>query len=76
MKKQNSRKVEGEGSYTAARSYDANVRAFAAKGNVERAARGARQAVEGGQAAELRRAERIGKAGNPKRARSPKPGQR
>lgn len=76
MKKHNSRKLEGEGSYTAARSYDANVRAFAKKGSVERLASDARQALKGGEAASLRRAEQIGESGNPKRARAPKPGQR
>lgn len=76
MKKHNSRKLEGEGSYTAARSYDAKVRSFAAKNDVERLAGDARQGLEGGQAAELRRAERIGKSGNPKRVRSPRTGQR
>jgi hypothetical protein len=58
-----SRKLEGEGSYSAARQYDADVRAFVDKGGVRPAAAAARSAVEGDQATELRSAEKRGKAG-------------
>lgn len=57
------RKLEGEGSYTAARHYDSNLRAFVEKGGVPASAASARQAVEGDEAGELRRAEQRGKAG-------------
>ena len=58
-----SRKLEGEGSYSAARQYDADVRAFVDKGSVRPAAGAARRAVEGEEAPELQRAEKRGKAG-------------
>jgi hypothetical protein len=68
----NARKVEGEGSYTAARSYDKNVRSFAAQGNdVQRFADDARRALEGSEGAELRQAERVGKSGNTPKPRTP-----
>ncbi|HEY6079763.1 MAG TPA: hypothetical protein VIW29_13200 [Polyangiaceae bacterium] len=58
-----SRKLEGEGSYTAARQYDSDVRAFVDKGSVSSSAAAARRAVEGDESGELRRAEKKGKAG-------------
>ena len=58
-----SRKLEGEGSYSAARQYDSDVRAFVNKGKVGPSAGAALRAVEGGEATELRRAEKRGKAG-------------
>ena len=58
-----SRKLEGEGSYTAARQYDAEVRAFVDKGSVSSSAAAARRAVEGDESGELRRAEKRGKVG-------------
>jgi len=69
--KPNTRKLEGEGSYTAARSYDKNVRSFAAAGNVERLADDARRALQGSEGAELRQAERVGKSGKSPKSRTP-----
>lgn len=71
VSKSNAKKLEGEGSYTAARAYDKNVRSFAAQGNTERLAEEARRAVEGKDGGELRRAEQRAKAGpksSPKRS--------
>jgi hypothetical protein len=66
-----SQRVEGEGSYSAARQYDANVRSFVKKGGERAAANAARDAVEGEQAGDLAQAEKRGKAGP--RATSAKP---
>ena len=55
--------VEGEGSYTAARAYDKNVRSFAARENTQQLADQARRALDGAQGEELKRAEQRGKAG-------------
>jgi len=57
-----SRKNEGEGSRTAARAYNEKTRRFAESGRVEESGRKARQAIEGGEKAELERAERKGKS--------------
>jgi hypothetical protein len=57
------RQLEGEGSYSAARQYDSNVRSFVKKGNVRASADGARRAVEGEEGEALARAEKHGKAG-------------
>jgi hypothetical protein len=65
------RKLEGEGSYTAARNYDKNLRSFVAKGNVEKLADDARSALQGSEGAELRQAERVGKSGNAPKPRTP-----
>jgi hypothetical protein len=64
-------RLEGEGSYTAARQYDSNVRSFVKKGGEQAAASAARDAVEGDEAGELAQAEKRGKAGP--RATSSKP---
>jgi hypothetical protein len=52
---------EGEGSRTAARHYDDATEEFIREGKVEPAAQRAREAIEGPEAAELRRAEERGK---------------
>jgi hypothetical protein len=63
------RRLEGEGSYSATRSYNKNAaRAVADKGSIERGAQAARKAVEGPEGMELREAEKRGKAG-PKAAK-------
>jgi hypothetical protein len=67
----NTRKLEGEGSYTAARSYDKNVRSFVAQENVDKFADEARRALQGSEGAELRQAERIGKSGSVPKLRTP-----
>lgn len=64
-------RLEGEGSYSAARQYDSNVRSFVKKGSERAAASAARKAVDSGEAAELAQAEKRGKAGP--RAASSKP---
>jgi hypothetical protein len=72
----NGRQLEGDGSYTATRSYNKNLaRAVADKGSIERGAEAARKAVEGPEGAALREAEKRGKAGprsNGKRAPAPR----
>ena len=54
---------EGEGSATAARAYDSDVREFVKSGAVEGAAKDAKAAVDGAESADLRKAERAGKRG-------------
>lgn len=64
-------RVEGEGSYTAARDYNKNLgRAVADKKGIERGAQAARRAVEGPEGAQLRAAEERGKAGPGAKRRS------
>lgn len=64
-----SRRLEGEGSYSATRSYNQNLsRALGDKRGIERGAEAARRAVEGPEGAALREAEKLGKAG-PKAAK-------
>ncbi len=54
-------KVEGEGSYSAAREYDRQVEKTAKSGKVEEKAKAAKRAVEGDEGDALRRAEEEGK---------------
>jgi hypothetical protein len=54
-------KVEGEGSYSATRAYDAGVEKTVKSGKVEQKAQEAKRATEGREGAELRKAEAIGK---------------
>jgi hypothetical protein len=59
-----SRKVEGEGSYSATRRYNKHLgQAAADEVGIKRGAQAARKAVEGPEGAELRAAEKKGKAG-------------
>lgn len=53
---------EGEGNKTAAREYNKETTEFAKSGQVESKAREAKQATEGGDGDELRKAEREGKS--------------
>jgi hypothetical protein len=66
--------IEGEGSYSATRAYNKHLgSALADKKSIERGAALAQKAVEGPEGAELRAAEKKGKAGprvSAKRARS------
>jgi hypothetical protein len=55
-------KIEGEGSYTAAKAYDDATHDFVAKGKVTAAAAEAKRAVDSSEGAELARAEAQGKA--------------
>jgi hypothetical protein len=58
------RRLEGEGSYSATRSYNKNLgRAVADQRGIARGAEAARKAVEGPEGAALREAEKRGKAG-------------
>lgn len=58
-----SNKLEGEGSYTATRRYNAHLRQAVAKGDSEKLAEAARRALEGPEGPELKRAEREAKRG-------------
>lgn len=55
--------VEGEGSYSAARRYDAGVADTVASGDVEELAQRAKRAMEGGEAHGLRVASEAAKRG-------------
>jgi hypothetical protein len=60
----NARRVEGEGSYSATRSYNKNLlRAVSDQRSIARGAEAARKAIEGPEGASLREAEKRGKAG-------------
>jgi hypothetical protein len=54
-------KVEGEGSYSATRAYDAGVEKTVKSGKVEQKAQEAKRAVDGAEGVELRKAEAEGK---------------
>jgi len=58
--------IEGEGSYSGTRDYNERTTDFVKKGKVGKAARDARQAMESGEAADLKAAEDKGKAGDPR----------
>jgi len=49
-------KIQGEGNYDAARKFDKDERDFIAKGDVEKKAREAEQALDGPEGAELEKA--------------------
>jgi len=65
-KQKKNSKIEGEGSYTATRNYNSGVAKSVKEGRTRELAEKAKRALEGNEGAELRRAERTGKAGNPK----------
>ena len=58
--------VEGEGSYSGAREYNKRTADFIKKGKVDEAAKEAEQAMDSGEADELKKAEDKGKAGDPR----------
>jgi hypothetical protein len=58
--------VEGEGSYSGTRDYNERTADFIKKGKVDKAAQDARQAIDSGEAADLKAAEEKGKAGDPR----------
>ena len=58
--------VEGEGSYSGTRDYNERTADFIKKGKVDKAAQDAKQAMDSGEAAELKVAEEKGKAGDPR----------
>ena len=59
-------KIEGEGSYSATADYNKRTAEFLKKGNVDGAARDAKQALDSDEAGALAAAEAKGKAGDPK----------
>jgi hypothetical protein len=58
--------VEGEGSYSGTRDYNERTADFIKKGKVDKAAQDAKQAIDSGEAADLKAAEEKGKAGDPR----------
>ena len=56
-------KLEGEGSYSATRRYNAGVAAHVRSANVEQLGKKAAKALDGGEGRELRNAEKQGKRG-------------
>ena len=58
--------VEGEGSYSGTRDYNERTADFIKKGKVDKAAQDAKQAMDSGEAADLKAAEEKGKAGDPR----------
>jgi hypothetical protein len=61
--------VEGEGSYTATRAYNAGLARAGKEGQSRELGEKASKALDGPEGDSLREADRIGKAGRPKRAR-------
>jgi hypothetical protein len=59
-------RVEGEGSYSGTKAYDEATARFIKDGKVDKAAQDAKQAMESGEAADLKAAEAKGKAGDPR----------
>ncbi len=55
--------VEGEGSYSGTRDYNERTAKFIDKGKVDKAAQEAKRALESDEAAELKKAEAQGRAG-------------
>ena len=53
---------EGEGNRTAAREYNDSAHRFVQSGRVQESSEQAKRAVEGGEKAELERAEKVGKS--------------
>jgi hypothetical protein len=49
-------KIQGEGNYDAARKFDSEERAFVKKGDIEKKAKAAEEALDGPEGAELERA--------------------
>ena len=66
-KTKNPSAVEGEGSYTATHNYNAGLQKSVKAGHSDQLAQQAKKALEGPEGVELLEAERIGKAGHPKR---------
>jgi hypothetical protein len=61
--KRSPNKNEGEGSYSATRRYDADVRDFVKSGKVDEAAQDAKRAIDGPDGPALSEAEKRGKRG-------------
>lgn len=73
-RKPSASQLEGEGSYTATRRYNANLRRAVAKGDSEKLGEEARKALEGPEGSELRKAEKEAKRGRPLPRRRPSQG--
>ena len=58
--------IEGEGSYSGTRDYNERTADFIKKGKVDKAAQDAKQAMDSGEATDLKVAEEKGKAGDPR----------
>jgi hypothetical protein len=58
--------IEGEGSYSGTRDYNERTADFIKKGKVGKAAQEAKQAMDSGEASDLKAAEEKGKAGDPR----------
>ena len=56
--------IEGEGSYSGTREYNERTAKFIKEGKVDKAAKEAKRALDSDAAAELRKAEAQGKAGD------------
>jgi len=56
--------VEGEGNYSGTRDYNERTAKFIKEGKVDKAAKEAERAMDSDEAAELKKAEAQGKAGN------------
>jgi hypothetical protein len=63
MKKRTSKKLEGEGSYTGTRGYNAGLAEHVKNANIGALADEALKALEGEEGKELRKAEKIAKKG-------------
>jgi hypothetical protein len=70
-KKTKKNAVEGEGSYSGTRRYNAALARHLRTANVEALGKKAAKALDSPEGKELRRAEKVGKAGPRKRALSP-----
>ena len=64
--------IEGEGSYSGTRDYDERTAKFIEEGKVDKAAQEAKRAMESDEAAELKKADAQGKAGDTRGRRKPK----
>lgn len=58
--------IEGEGSYSGTADYNKRTAEFIKKGKVDKAAKEAERAMDSDEAAELKKAEEKGKAGDPR----------
>ena len=64
-------KIEGEGSYSGAKTYDDATAKFVKDGKVNKAAKEAERAMDSDEAADLASAEAEGKAGDPRGQNKP-----
>ena len=64
--------VEGEGSYSGTREYNERTAKFIKEGKVDKAAKEAERAMDSDEAADLKKAEAQGKAGDIHGKRKPK----